>query len=131
VGVVDGRDAVLGRERPGPAGVAGRHGRGHRPVDLPGRADERRRSDTRRTEDADPQVSHADTVPVRRPTGRRGFVGCLALYLGAHYIVPVSMTEPTFFVLTALVGEPRHGYGIVGEVDALSGGRVQLKIGSL
>ena len=31
------------------------------------------------------------------------------------------MTEPGFFVLTALVGEPRHGYGIVGEVDALSG----------
>jgi len=41
------------------------------------------------------------------------------------------MTEPTFFVLTALVGEPRHGYGVVGEVTALSGGRVQLKIGSL
>jgi PadR family transcriptional regulator PadR len=43
----------------------------------------------------------------------------------------MSMTEPTFFVLTALVGEPRHGYGIVGEVEALSAGRVQLKIGSL
>jgi DNA-binding PadR family transcriptional regulator len=43
----------------------------------------------------------------------------------------VSITEPTFFVLTALVGEPRHGYGIVGEVDELSDGRVQLKIGSL
>lgn len=41
------------------------------------------------------------------------------------------MTEPTFFVLTALVGEPRHGYGIVGEVRELSGGRVELKIGSL
>jgi len=41
------------------------------------------------------------------------------------------MTEPTFFVLTALLGEPRHGYGIVGEVDELSGGRVRLKIGSL
>jgi DNA-binding PadR family transcriptional regulator len=41
------------------------------------------------------------------------------------------MTEPAFFVLTALVGEPRHGYGIVSEVDALSAGRVQLKIGSL
>lgn len=41
------------------------------------------------------------------------------------------MSEPTFFVLTALVGEPRHGYGIVGEVDQLSGGRVRLKIGSL
>jgi PadR family transcriptional regulator len=41
------------------------------------------------------------------------------------------MSEPTFLVLTALVGEARHGYGIVGEVDALSGGRVHLKIGSL
>jgi DNA-binding PadR family transcriptional regulator len=41
------------------------------------------------------------------------------------------MTEPTFFVLTALVGTPLHGYGIVGEVDELSGGGVQLKIGSL
>ena len=41
------------------------------------------------------------------------------------------MTEPAFFVLTALVGEPRHGYGIVGEVRELSGGRVDLKIGSL
>jgi DNA-binding PadR family transcriptional regulator len=41
------------------------------------------------------------------------------------------MTEPTFFVLTALVGEPRHGYGIVGEVADLSGNRVELKIGSL
>jgi DNA-binding PadR family transcriptional regulator len=41
------------------------------------------------------------------------------------------MTESTFFVLTALFGEPMHGYGIVGEVDQLSEGRVQLKIGSL
>jgi DNA-binding PadR family transcriptional regulator len=41
------------------------------------------------------------------------------------------MTEPAFFVLTALVGEPRHGYGIVKEVEDLSGGRMELKIGSL
>ncbi|HVM00638.1 MAG TPA: PadR family transcriptional regulator [Egibacteraceae bacterium] len=41
------------------------------------------------------------------------------------------MTEPAFFVLTALVDEPRHGYGILGEVDALSGGRVELKVGTL
>jgi PadR family transcriptional regulator PadR len=41
------------------------------------------------------------------------------------------MTEPTYFVLTALVGPPLHGYGIVGEVAALSDGRVDLKIGSL
>jgi PadR family transcriptional regulator PadR len=41
------------------------------------------------------------------------------------------MTEPAFFVLTALAGGPRHGYGIVTEVAELSGGRVKLKIGSL
>jgi DNA-binding PadR family transcriptional regulator len=41
------------------------------------------------------------------------------------------MTEPAFFILTALLGAPLHGYGIVGEVDELSEGRVQLKIGSL
>ncbi len=41
------------------------------------------------------------------------------------------MTEPAFFVLTALLGAPLHGYGIVGEVDDLSKGRVRLKIGSL
>jgi PadR family transcriptional regulator PadR len=41
------------------------------------------------------------------------------------------MTEPAFFVLTALASGPRHGYGIVGEVGALSEGRVQLKIGTL
>jgi PadR family transcriptional regulator, regulatory protein PadR len=41
------------------------------------------------------------------------------------------MTGQAFFVLTALADGPRHGYGIVGEVTELSGGRVKLKIGSL
>jgi PadR family transcriptional regulator len=41
------------------------------------------------------------------------------------------LSEPAFFVLTALVDQPRHGYGIVGEVAQLSGGRVHLKIGTL
>jgi DNA-binding PadR family transcriptional regulator len=41
------------------------------------------------------------------------------------------LTEPAFFILTALVGAPRHGYGIVGEVAELSEGRVQLRIGTL
>lgn len=41
------------------------------------------------------------------------------------------MTEPAFFVLTALVDQPRHGYGIVSEAASLSGGRVRLKIGTL
>jgi len=41
------------------------------------------------------------------------------------------MTGQAFFVLTALAGGPRHGYGIVGEVAELSQGRILLKIGSL
>ena len=41
------------------------------------------------------------------------------------------MTEPAFLLLTALVDEPRHGYGIVHAVAELSGGRVQLKVGTL
>ncbi len=41
------------------------------------------------------------------------------------------MTEQAFFILMALVDQPRHGYGIVGEVDGLSAGRVQLKVGTL
>lgn len=47
----------------------------------------------------------------------------------SQYIVAV--TEPAFFILTALVSGPRHGYGIVGEVAELSHGRVHLKIGTL
>ncbi|WP_250214421.1 PadR family transcriptional regulator [Acrocarpospora catenulata] len=42
-----------------------------------------------------------------------------------------AMTEPAFLVLTALVDEPRHGYGIVQEVERLSEGRVRLRIGTL
>jgi PadR family transcriptional regulator, regulatory protein PadR len=42
-----------------------------------------------------------------------------------------AVTEPAFFVLTALVDAPRHGYGIVGEVAKLSQGRVRLKVGTL
>jgi DNA-binding PadR family transcriptional regulator len=43
----------------------------------------------------------------------------------------VTITEPAFFVLTALAGEPRHGYGIIGAVAELSNGRVALRIGTL
>ena len=41
------------------------------------------------------------------------------------------MTEQAFFILTALVDAPRHGYGIVREVADLSDGRVDLKVGTL
>ena len=42
-----------------------------------------------------------------------------------------EMREVTFLILTALAGEPRHGYGIVQEVTVLSGGRVTLLPGTL
>ncbi|GAA1640570.1 PadR family transcriptional regulator [Actinoplanes couchii] len=43
----------------------------------------------------------------------------------------MAMQEPTFFVLTALVRTPLHGYGIMQAVEELSGGRVKLKAGTL
>jgi PadR family transcriptional regulator, regulatory protein PadR len=58
----------------------------------------------------------------------------LDLYHVSHNIRLMALTTMTgqaFFVLTALAGGPRHGYGIVGEVEELSQGRVRLKIGSL
>jgi DNA-binding PadR family transcriptional regulator len=47
------------------------------------------------------------------------------------FVTTQALTEPAFFVLTALVDAPRHGYGIVGEVARLSEDRVRLKIGTL
>ncbi|SFE31635.1 Transcriptional regulator PadR-like family protein [Actinacidiphila alni] len=44
---------------------------------------------------------------------------------------PRSMTQSAFFVLTALTDEPRHGYGILQEVEELSEGRVELRVGTL
>jgi PadR family transcriptional regulator, regulatory protein PadR len=41
------------------------------------------------------------------------------------------MTEQAFYILTALVDGPRHGYGIVGEVAELTEGRVDLRVGTL
>lgn len=42
-----------------------------------------------------------------------------------------AMIEQAFFILTSLVDTPRHGYGIMGDVEELSGGRVVLKVGTL
>jgi DNA-binding PadR family transcriptional regulator len=41
------------------------------------------------------------------------------------------MQEPTFLVLTALASEPQHGYGIMTEIAAISGGSVRLRTGTL
>ncbi|GLY86563.1 PadR family transcriptional regulator [Actinoallomurus iriomotensis] len=42
-----------------------------------------------------------------------------------------GLTRQAFLVLTALVDEPRHGYGVVGEVERLSEGQMRLRIGTL
>jgi DNA-binding PadR family transcriptional regulator len=42
-----------------------------------------------------------------------------------------SMHEPTFLILTALAAGPQHGYGIMTDVRAISGGRVKLGAGTL
>jgi DNA-binding PadR family transcriptional regulator len=41
------------------------------------------------------------------------------------------MQEATFLILTALAASSQHGYGIVTDIRELSGGRVQLRAGTL
>jgi PadR family transcriptional regulator, regulatory protein PadR len=42
-----------------------------------------------------------------------------------------AMREPTFWILTALVDQARHGYGIIREVGTLSAASVTLQAGTL
>lgn len=41
------------------------------------------------------------------------------------------LREPTFLILTALVAGPQHGYGIMTDVEHVTGGRVKLRPGTL
>jgi DNA-binding PadR family transcriptional regulator len=45
--------------------------------------------------------------------------------------VETPLREPTFLILTALAGEPMHGYGLIAEVARLSDGRISLRPGTL
>ena len=42
----------------------------------------------------------------------------------------LALTESTYYILQSLY-QPRHGYGIMQETEALSGGRVRLAAGTL
>jgi DNA-binding PadR family transcriptional regulator len=42
-----------------------------------------------------------------------------------------SMQEATFLILTALAAGAQHGYGIIADVETISGGRVRLRAGTL
>jgi len=41
------------------------------------------------------------------------------------------MQEATFLILTALAADSQHGYGIITDVQEISGGRVRLRAGTL
>lgn len=41
------------------------------------------------------------------------------------------LREPTYLILVALAGGPRHGYGIIKAVEDMSSGRVVLRAGTL
>ncbi|TDV44962.1 PadR family transcriptional regulator [Actinophytocola oryzae] len=42
-----------------------------------------------------------------------------------------ALREPTFLILTALASRPQHGYGILLDIEEISGGRVRLRAGTL
>ena len=41
------------------------------------------------------------------------------------------LTEPVFFILISLAAGPRHGYGLLRDIEAISDGRVKLSTGTL
>lgn len=41
------------------------------------------------------------------------------------------LQEPSFLILTALAARPQHGYGVLKDIEQLSGGAVALRVGSL
>ena len=49
----------------------------------------------------------------------------------AYRMADVSLGEPAFLILTALTGEPKHGYAVIEDVLDISGGQVRLHTGTL
>ena len=41
------------------------------------------------------------------------------------------LTEPVLLILMSLVDQPRHGYGLLKDIEALSHGRVRMSTGTL
>jgi DNA-binding PadR family transcriptional regulator len=41
------------------------------------------------------------------------------------------LSEPVFFILASLAQEPRHGYSLLKNIQAISEGRVRLSTGTL
>jgi DNA-binding PadR family transcriptional regulator len=43
----------------------------------------------------------------------------------------VDLSEQAFLILSALADRPRHGYGLITEVAAMTDGRIRLRAGTL
>lgn len=43
----------------------------------------------------------------------------------------LPLSEVSFYILLSMANEPRHGYAIMKDVSALSGGRIELSAGTL
>jgi DNA-binding PadR family transcriptional regulator len=43
----------------------------------------------------------------------------------------MELSEQTFLILSALADRPRHGYALITEVSAMTGGRITLRAGTL
>lgn len=72
------------------------------------------------------------TLTADIPAGLRS--GWFVTASSTVYIAHMStraMQEATFLILTALADTSQHGYGIITEVREISGGRVQLRAGTL
>ena len=48
-----------------------------------------------------------------------------------HVVEPTPISEAVFFILASLAAEPRHGYSLLKDIEALSEGRVRLSTGTL
>jgi DNA-binding PadR family transcriptional regulator len=48
-----------------------------------------------------------------------------------RHVAPRWVSEPVLLILTSLADRPRHGYALMKDIEALSGGRVRLSTGTL
>ena len=82
-----------------------------------------------------PGIPFAASARPGRPDRREGRPdGGLAIARSTVYNVCMgtrAMQEATFMILTALAAGSQHGYGIITDVQDISGGRVRLRPGTL
>jgi DNA-binding PadR family transcriptional regulator len=48
-----------------------------------------------------------------------------------RHVAARPLSEPVLLILTSLADKPRHGYALIKDIEALSGGRVRLSTGTL